>query len=310
MHAWESIQKTVDYIENNIGDEIHLEKLAEVANLSYFYFHRLFARLVKRPVQEYIKLRRLARAVESVRDTDKKILDIAVEFGFNSHETFTRAFKDAYGFTPTEYRDKPVLLNSFNKPDLLLGYVTVDEGVPLVSDGMVLEMNRRTLDEPIHFVGIRDFVRMDWYRPDGKVTGVDDPGMTWARFHEIKHNIEGVQGGRELGVSYGGAPEGHFSYFAGKEALLETPENTHGDFVPWTLHAAKYVVCGFEAEDFEQLVTNAIYKAGEFAMTWMKKHNITCQHFLPEMYFPHKTDVTYMEMWYPISKESQEGKSE
>ena len=46
MHAWESIQKTVDYIENNISNEVHLEKLAEIANLSYFYFHRLFARLV------------------------------------------------------------------------------------------------------------------------------------------------------------------------------------------------------------------------------------------------------------------------
>ncbi|MCL2202931.1 MAG: AraC family transcriptional regulator [Defluviitaleaceae bacterium] len=305
MHAWESIQKTVDYIENNIGEEIHLEKLAEVANLSYFYFHRLFAQLVKRPVQEYIKLRRLARAVESVKDKNKKILDIAVAFGFNSHETFTRAFKDAYGFTPTEYRDNPVGLNSFNKPDLLLGYVMVDEGVPLVSDGMVLEMNRRTLDEPIHFVGVRDFVRLDWYRPNGKVTGVDDPGATWARFHEIKHNIEGVPSGRELGVSYGGAPEGHFSYFAGKEA---SPESAHGDFIPWTLHSAKYVVCGFEADSFEDLVTNAIYKANTFIRVWMTKHNIAYYNSMSELYFPNKTDVNYMEIWYPINEESQEEK--
>jgi len=55
MHAWESIQKAVNYIEENISDEIRLEELADVANLSYFYFHRLFTRLVKVPVQEYIK---------------------------------------------------------------------------------------------------------------------------------------------------------------------------------------------------------------------------------------------------------------
>jgi len=121
MHAWESIQKAVDYIENNIGDEIPLANLAEIANLSYFYFHRLFTRLIKKPVQEYIKLRRLARSVESLKNKENRILDVALDYGFSSHESFTRAFKDAYGFTPAEYRDKPVLLNSFNKPDGIHG---------------------------------------------------------------------------------------------------------------------------------------------------------------------------------------------
>jgi len=53
MYAWESIQKSVDYIENNIGEEISIEDLSKVANLSYFYFHRLFSRLVKKPVTPY-----------------------------------------------------------------------------------------------------------------------------------------------------------------------------------------------------------------------------------------------------------------
>jgi len=297
MHAWESIQKAVDYIEDHIGDEIPLGKLAEIANLSYFYFHRLFARLVKKPVQEYIKLRRLARSVESLKNKENRIVDVALDYGFNSHETFTRAFKDAYGFTPAQFRDAPVLLNSFNKPDLLLGYVMVDEGVPLISNGMVLEMNRRTLNTSLHFMGVRDYVRLDWYRPDGKVTGVDDPGMTWKRFHEVKHQIQGLSNGRELGIGYGGdALEGHFSYFAGKE---ETAGTVIDGFHAMQLHVGAYVVCSFEAETFEDLVTNAIYKAGEFATLWIKKHNITCHLSMPELYFPEKTDTAYMELWYP-----------
>jgi len=296
MHAWESIQKAVDYIENNISDEIYLEKLAEEANLSYFYFHRLFARLVKRSVQEYIKLRRLAHTVESVKDKNKKILDIAVEFGFNSHETFTRAFKDAYGFTPTEYRDEPVLLNSFNKPDLLLGYVMVDEGVPLITESVILEMNRRTLSEPIQFIGVQEFVRLDWHTPDGKVTGVDEPGAVWGKFHEIENTILGIPCGRNLGVSFeGDAPKGYFTYFSGKES-----EGECEGFQSWRMPVGDYIVCGFEAENFDELVTNVIYKAGNFASSWLNKHGITCGNFMPEMYFP-ANEVTYMEVWYPIA---------
>jgi len=79
------------------------------------------------------------------------IVDIAIEYGFGARETFSRAFKDTYGISPSEYRRSTVGLNHFDKPDLLLGYTMVDEGIPLISDGLVLEMNRKTLDAPIDF---------------------------------------------------------------------------------------------------------------------------------------------------------------
>ena len=141
MHAWEAVQKTLEVIETRISEEISIEELADTAALSPFYYQRLFSRLVKKPVREYIKLRRFARACEALRDTDKRILDIALEHGFGSHEVFTRTFKDAYGITPTEYRESEVRLNNFLKPDLLLGYTMIDLGVPLISDGLVLEIN-------------------------------------------------------------------------------------------------------------------------------------------------------------------------
>ena len=142
MHAWESIQEAVNYIEAHLKEEIPMEELAKTASLSMFYFQRLFVRLVKRPVREYIKLRRLANASKSLENKGTRILDIALDNGFSNHETFSRAFKEAYGFTPAQYRDNPVLLNNFNKPDLLLGYVMIDEGVPLITGGIVLEIGR------------------------------------------------------------------------------------------------------------------------------------------------------------------------
>ncbi len=84
MHAWEAIQKTLDYIEANIGEEIDIEQLAKESSLSVFYYQRLFSRLVKKPVREYIKLRRLARACECLADKQRRILDIALDCGFGS----------------------------------------------------------------------------------------------------------------------------------------------------------------------------------------------------------------------------------
>lgn len=88
MHAWESIQKTVDYIETNIKKKFEIEELAKIAALSPFYFQRLFSRLVKRPVMEYIKYRRLALVCDVLANKDLRILDIALEFGFENHSGF------------------------------------------------------------------------------------------------------------------------------------------------------------------------------------------------------------------------------
>ena len=300
MYAWESIQKTVDYIEVNFNDEIKLEDLAQMAHLSYFYFHRLFSRLVQKPVQEYIKLRRLARACEALKDKHIRILDIALEYGFGSHEVFTRAFKDAYGMTPVDYRNNPVTLNHFTKPDLLLKYVHVDEDVPFVSNGIVLEINRMTLDEPIHFIGFSGHIKIDGQ--GGQITGIDEPGAMWDRFH--KSDIPMLSHWRNIGASYkGDAPEGCFTYFVGTEAVANAD---HGDYATWQLPAGKYMVCTFEAEDFEALVTDAIYKAGAYTESWLKKKSIPRGDFIAELYTPCNVEYAMMETWYPI-KENDEG---
>jgi len=58
----------LDYIEANIGDKIQIEMLTDIASLSMFYYQRLFTRLVKKPVREYVKLRRLARSCKSLEN--------------------------------------------------------------------------------------------------------------------------------------------------------------------------------------------------------------------------------------------------
>ena len=298
MTAWEAIQKTLDYIEEHIGENIEIKELAKIAALSPFYYQRLFSRLVNRPVREYIRLRRLARACDVLKDRGKRILDAAVELGFGSHETFTRAFREAYGMTPEQYRKRPVTLNQFVKPDLLLGYAMIDEGVPLITDGLVFEVNRKTLREPVEFMGVMGYVPIAGQLPVGEVTGVDVPGEIWARFHRGKHLIPRVPSGRELGVAFpGDAPEGCFSYFAGAEVEAGTAD---GRFQTYRLPAREYAVFGFEAEDFAGLTTAALDKVIKYSGLWLSKHGLTAEPFAPELYYGSEPRTAYMELWLPV----------
>ena len=301
MHAWESIQKTLDIIEKRIDEEISIEELANEAALSPFYFQRLFSRLVKKPVREYIKLRRLDRACVALRNTERRIIDIALDYGFGSHETFTRAFKESYTITPTEYRESDVRLNTFLKPDLLLGYTMIDLGVPLISDGLVLEMNRTKLDKSVNFMGVMDYVQIAGLFPSGETTGVSEPGEIWRSFNEIESKIHGIPAGRKIGVAYHDtAPEGCFPYFVGAEVESSA---INDNFKLWTMPAAEYLVMRFEAETFEELVSVALFKALKYQHMWQRKNKMKLEGFGAEIYYndtdPEYSglDYAYMEMW-------------
>jgi len=297
MHAWEQIQKTVDYIEEKVSEEIKIETLANMAALSQFYFQRLFKRLVKRPVNEYIKLRRLARASEVLQDKNNRIIDVALAFGFSSHETFTRAFKDAYGITPEEYRATPVRLNQISKPELLLNYTMIDEDVPLITDSIVLEITRRKLDVAETYVGLSAQVPISQV-PVGETTGIDVPGQLWDSFHNRKADIPNLlQDGIELGMSMmGEAVDGTFTYFVGGAVKPDT--SARGELITWELPADEYVVCCFEAENFPELTTSALGKAMNYLFgTWLANRGLTTQPFSAEKYYKATSDSAYMEIW-------------
>lgn len=299
MHAWEAIQKSLDYIEDNFSEDIKLETLSNVAALSPYYFQRLFSRLVKKPVNEYVKLRRLAKASEDLKNKKKHIFDIALDCGFFDHANFTRAFKETYGITPEEYRNGSVILNQFVKPDLLLNYVMVEEDIPLITDGMVVEVTRRNLDEPRTFLGITYEVPVTELA-GGKTTGVAIAGGIWDDFHRQKSSIPYLlPNGNELGVLYMGesARDGCCSYMVGAE-VTENPMTEEYD--SYAIPCGEYIVCCFQADNFTELVGSAVFKASSFMNGWMKKHNLTCGEFVVEMYYDTNPEVNYMELWLPL----------
>lgn len=123
MNTWHrQVQTIVDEIDISIkshnDEKMTLTALAEKLGYSEFYVSRKFREISGMQFRDYLRYRRLAFALKELRDTENSILDIALNFGFSSHEAFTRAFKESYGMTPAKYRRNPVpvVLRTIIKP--------------------------------------------------------------------------------------------------------------------------------------------------------------------------------------------------
>ncbi len=308
MHAWEAIEQSLTFIEEHLAEEISAEELANTVGLSPFYFQRLFKRLVNKPVQEYVKLRRLAKVIENLGNFEQRILDVALDYGFSSHANFTRAFKETYGITPEDYRKDLPMLNTFDKPEVSMNYVLVDEGVPLVAGDIVLEIQRKLLENPETCLGLETAVRISEQIPVGESTGVDAPGQLWKRYHVEKSSIvANLDTSVEMGMSHTeDTTQGLFTYFAGGLAQ-NVPAQLQGGFVKKELPAGEYIVCKIEAEKFEDLVTVALNQASKYLLgTWLPHHNLATEPFSAEKYYRDVEDMAYMEIWVkPLPLDAQ-----
>lgn len=109
----ESISAAIRYIEEHLAEPLSVEEIARAATLSPFYFQRGFAMLCGMSVGEYIRKRRLSQAGLAVLASDRPIIDIALDFGYDSPDGFTKAFTRFHGVTPTALRKSGGTVVSF-----------------------------------------------------------------------------------------------------------------------------------------------------------------------------------------------------
>lgn len=109
MFEWnEAIQKVIDWIEDHLTENPSLLDMSKQIGYSSYYCSSRFHEIVGMTIKSYISGRRLAKATLEIRDTNERILDIAIKYGYSSQEALTRAFVNAYGCTPAAYRKTPV----------------------------------------------------------------------------------------------------------------------------------------------------------------------------------------------------------
>lgn len=113
MNWVEIIEDAVEYIERNITGDLTVSRIAKEVNISAFYFQRGFSMLCGYTVGEYVRMRRLSIAGEELLSSDEKVIDLAIKYGYDSPDSFTKAFTRFHGITPTDVRRGGAVLKSF-----------------------------------------------------------------------------------------------------------------------------------------------------------------------------------------------------
>ena len=114
MNGWaEGIQNALQYIEDNLTENLQIEDIAAKAYVSPFYFQRIFSVLCGFTVSEYIRNRRLSLAAQELSADNVKVIDTALKYGYDSNDSFTRAFTKFHGISPSSAKEKGAKLKAF-----------------------------------------------------------------------------------------------------------------------------------------------------------------------------------------------------
>ncbi|MEK3837316.1 MULTISPECIES: AraC family transcriptional regulator [unclassified Paenibacillus] len=170
MNYKDSVIKAISYIENHLTDESLSAKVSEAAGYSPYHFHRIFLSVTRCSVSEYIRKRRLTHAAYDLFHTRQRIIDIAIQYRFESQESFARAFRKMFSISPGQFRKqrdmKDTLFRAMEKLPLDgAGLQHLHTGISLVPAFVCLDN--------LHLVGM-------------SIPGVnsDEVGMLWRSFRQ------------------------------------------------------------------------------------------------------------------------------
>ncbi len=157
MDILERMNGAIDYIEENISEEINYDRVAQIACCSVNHFQRMFSYITGISIAEYVRRRRLTLAALELQNSDIRIIDVAVKYNYDSPDSFTRAFQKMHGITPSYARENGVQLKSYPrmifyiqlKGDTAMNYRIVErEGIELIGKGIMVTMDNVGVKAP------------------------------------------------------------------------------------------------------------------------------------------------------------------
>jgi len=115
MTIYEQIQRTIDYIEENLSSQLRCEFVADKANMSVRSFYNYFWVISGFSYKQYVIKRRLTKALDLLQQDSLQIVDVAFESGYETHESFSRAFKNEFGVSPVDFKKRPQKMKGVGK---------------------------------------------------------------------------------------------------------------------------------------------------------------------------------------------------
>lgn len=233
MDYLKALENAILYIENHLDQEIRVEDAAGAAGYSYYHFTRLFQALLGESMGSYIRSRRLTKAAKELLYTDKRIVEIALDCGFQTPESFSRAFKALYQVNPVTYRK--------NRLDLFIGSKPRLDGRKLTHITQNLTIHPAIVTLPdIKAAGLRSYTTLG----DNQIPDL------WSRFLKVVHQIPHPSpNARCFGICEA-CPEGNTLYamddtvlFSEVAALeVDSFADLPSPFVPKVLKGGRYAV--------------------------------------------------------------------
>ena len=113
MNVLKQMNEAMEFIENHLDGDIDFQKIAQIACCSEYHFRRMFSFLAGMPLGEYIRNRRLTVAASVLKHTNEKVIDVAIRFGYESPDAFTKAFQAMHEITPAQLKKTDVSVKTF-----------------------------------------------------------------------------------------------------------------------------------------------------------------------------------------------------
>lgn len=290
-----AMQQAITYMEEHIMEEINYEDVAKQVHTSIYEFHRAFSFLTGMTANAYIRNRRLSLAGREIVETNAKITDIALKYGYETPESFTKAFTRFHGIAPKFAREKSAKLLLFNPLVIKIiveGGKTMDYRIVQTEEQKFIALVTSFRNEIINDEENRDI-------PD-----------FWGECHD-KNLVEAIRNLRPEGKRdlYGLCSptkqgEGTFEYgigvlIDGATSEFDTAEMEKAGYSIWDVKPGTYVVFDCIGEDGDCI--------GD---TWSKFY----KEFLPQMgyeseaetdyeiYFENGRSGLFCELWIPVRK--------
>ncbi|MCR8659787.1 AraC family transcriptional regulator [Paenibacillus endoradicis] len=154
MEWLKRMSNAMEYIESNLSELIDYEQVARIACCSTYHFQRMFPFITNVPLSEYIRRRRLTLAAFELQNSGVKVIDMALKYGYESPEAFSRAFKKMHGVMPMSARDKGVSLKAYPR---LSFHISIRGAV---------EMNYKIVDkQSFEMFGVSNLIKADGENP-------------------------------------------------------------------------------------------------------------------------------------------------